>query len=365
VYKILYPKRDATIYEAYPNRNTGIDQILELTKYAVGERRNDVEDINSSWGEQYNSRILLDFDLSNISQLVDTGSAKYYLTLSTVDVSSIQNEYTIYAYPITEPWINGNGNFNDLPEIRNGVSWIYSSNETDGDLWTDGSGTSSFATVSGGGSWNSSYAASQSFSFEDSDVRMDVTPIVSAWIAGDIPNYGMILKYSDEDESSTDVFGSLKFFSRETHTIYLPKIQAYWDSSVTYTGSFSQSSVVEESYVIYSNNLRNKYTQDESTRIRFKVRERYPQKTYVRSTTGITTKRLPDTTYYSIVDYVTNEPVVEFDDVGTKLDMDDSGHYIDIDFQNFLPVRYYKILLKVVSDNSVTIIDNNFNFRIE
>lgn len=364
MYKILYPKKDASIYEAYPTRNTGIDQILELTKYAVGERRNDVEDINSSWGEQYNSRILIEFDLSDIQQ-IDTGSARYYLNMNTVDIASLQNEYTIYAYPLSEPWVNGNGNFNDLPEISNGVSWTYSSNKTDADLWVDGSGTSSFATVSGGGSWNESYAASQSFSFEDSDIRMDVTPIVSAWISGDIPNYGMILKYSDSDESSTDVFGSLKFFSRETHTIYLPKIQAYWDSYTDYSGSFSQSDVITEPYAVYSNNLRNRYTQDESTRIRFKVRKRYPEKKYVRTPTDITTRRLPSTTYYSIVDYVTGEPIVEFDNVGTKLDMDDSGHYIDINFENFLPVRYYKILLKVVTDNSIRIIDNNFNFRIE
>ena len=37
MYKILYPKKDATLYERYPDRNTSIDQILELTKLTIGE----------------------------------------------------------------------------------------------------------------------------------------------------------------------------------------------------------------------------------------------------------------------------------------------------------------------------------------
>ena len=38
MYRIFYAERDTTIYERYPKQNTGIDQILELTKLASGSK---------------------------------------------------------------------------------------------------------------------------------------------------------------------------------------------------------------------------------------------------------------------------------------------------------------------------------------
>jgi hypothetical protein len=32
MYRIFYAERDATLYEQFPERNTGVDQLLELTK---------------------------------------------------------------------------------------------------------------------------------------------------------------------------------------------------------------------------------------------------------------------------------------------------------------------------------------------
>jgi hypothetical protein len=37
MYKTLYPITDATLYSMYPDKNTGLDQILELGKIAIGE----------------------------------------------------------------------------------------------------------------------------------------------------------------------------------------------------------------------------------------------------------------------------------------------------------------------------------------
>ena len=36
MYYHIFTDRDATIYEKYPERNTGIDQILQLSKVASG-----------------------------------------------------------------------------------------------------------------------------------------------------------------------------------------------------------------------------------------------------------------------------------------------------------------------------------------
>ena len=56
MYRIFYAEKDTTLYEKYPKQNTGIDQILELTKIASGSKLNGIIQAN-----QYNTRFLIDF----------------------------------------------------------------------------------------------------------------------------------------------------------------------------------------------------------------------------------------------------------------------------------------------------------------
>jgi hypothetical protein len=370
VYKLLYPKKDAAIHELHPYRNSGVDQIIDITKFAIGEQYDDVIDPLASWGETYNSRILMQFDLNDIQRdislgIIDTGSAKYYLKLYAAEATALQTEYTLYAYPIAQSWVNGNGNYNDEPEIRNGVSWAYRLKYNSGS-WDSSSGSMSFTSNSGGGTWNSNYAASQSFSFESPDVRMDVTSIVKAWLSGSVVNNGMIIKHSQEAETNDLIYGSLKFFSRETHTIYVPTLQVLWDSNSNYSGSFSTKTQLTESFTVYCKNLKSKYPTNTKAKLRFGVRDTYVTKTYNAILESTPERRLPDTTYYSIVDIVTGIDIVPFDTVGTKLDMDNNGYYLTLDTSNLMPIRFYKIILKVVDvDDNEILIDNNFAFRIE
>jgi hypothetical protein len=370
VYKLIYPKKDATIYELHPNRNSGIDQILDLTKFSIGEQYDDVSDINAAWDKNYNSRILIQFDLTELQAEIaagniNTGSAKYYLRLYSSDATSLQTEYTLHAYPLSQPWTNGNGNYNDEPEIRNGVSWYYR-NGYQVDTWDSGSGSFQFASVSGGGTWNSNYEATQSFSFQSPDLRMDITPIVRQWVSGSIPNHGLILKHSQTAETDDQIYGSIKFFSRETHTIYIPTLEVYWDSGNNYTGSFNSKTEVSESFTIFTRNLKNKYSTNEIVKLRIGVRDTYPSYAYVMESENTIEKKFPITSYYSVVDYVTGIDVVPFDTIGTKIQMDDRGHFINLSMKNLLPIRYYKILIKVVdSDGNETVLDSNINFKVE
>ena len=54
-----------------------------------------------------------------------------------------------------------------------------------------------------GGAWHEEVYASQSFKYEDEDMRMDVTPIMNKWLDGIYPNHGFIVKRSGS-------FGKLK-----------------------------------------------------------------------------------------------------------------------------------------------------------
>jgi hypothetical protein len=372
MYKIIYPKRDTTIYEKHPERNSGVDQIIEITKFAPGESYLDVTDQYAAWDTPYNSRILIDFDLTDLKRAIsngniDTGSAKYYMNLKASEAVSLNTEYTLYAYPIAESWINGNGGHDDSPEITNGASWRYRTSKFQRNEWNSSSYTHDYATEKGGGNWHSQYAASQSFSLESPDVRMNITNIVNAWLNNTIPNNGLILKHTSSAESDSAIYGSLKFFSRESHTIYVPKIEVYWNSYETFTGVFASKTTLPESSTIYIKNLKSKYRVNEKTRLRIAIRDNYVAKSYTKTLRDITQYKFPSTTYYSIVDSITDIPIVHFDDVGTKVEMDADGHYVNIDLTNFMPVRYYKILFKIVDSNKDTerIIDNDFNFRVE
>jgi hypothetical protein len=95
----IYPLSDATIYEAsestvpgLPNPsiiNTGLDAILDISKTF------------DSAENPYNSRALLKFDLTTISQSISAGqitNPKFYLSLYTTEAEEIPVNYTLYAY---------------------------------------------------------------------------------------------------------------------------------------------------------------------------------------------------------------------------------------------------------------------------
>jgi len=364
MYKILYPEKDATIYESAPDKNTGIDQILEIRKFAVGEPHDDVTDQAASWDRNYNSRILLKFNINDLNIPTNaTASAQYYLTLRAAEAIALPTEYTIEAKPLSEDWVNGNGNYNDSPEITNGVSWLYKTSKQEADNWTGSEGSQFYTSVTGGGTWNDLYYGTQSFTLDLPDINMNVTPIVNKWISGDIPNYGFILKHTNSNEQNTNIFGTLAFFGRETHTIYLPTLKVFYPDATTYTGSYLSTTNIDEDYIIYLKNLRGEYDVSEIAKIRLGVRDQFMTRTYA-TTQSSNDRLLPSTTYFSVQDSVTEIDVIPFNDVGTKLQTDDSGHYIKLDFSSFLPNRYYKIVFKVVDDNGTRIIDNDYNFKV-
>ena len=94
-------------------------------------------------------------------------------------------------------------------------------------------------------------SASETLMYETKDIRMDVTGLVKNHIYSSsiYPNNGFIIKrenlhtsssrYSIFDprtatgsaEHDTNQLGQLKFFSRETNTIFPPKLEVEWDDS--------------------------------------------------------------------------------------------------------------------------------------
>ena len=343
----IFPLKDATIYDKLTSRtqNTGLDQILEISKV-------EEEDLS------YNSRALLQFDLTTISQsIVDgtiSGSYKFYLETFASSIYEAAENYTIHGYPVSESWDSGIGKLMHTPTTTEGVSWGY---RTDLLEWATGSYTgnvtSSYKNTSGGANWytGSTYEASQSFTQLDTDINMDVTDIVNKWLTGTIANNGIILKLSDTDESSSDNLGVKRYFSTDTHTIYIPKLTIKWDDSTFTTGSLNALS--DDNLVMYSKNLRQNYNTNSKTRVRINGRNRYEPRTFSTSSSYVSNYYLPSTSYYSIQDVVTSEEIVSFDDDYTKISCDTSGNYIDLWLSSFMVERFYKIIIKVVDSNGL------------
>ena len=383
----LYAQKDATIYERTESKNTGLDSLLELSHELVGS------------ASKYNSRILMKFDFTDVQYRINankiSANAKYYLSMKSAYVAEIPQEYTVYAYPLSSSWTNGTGRFFNTPVTTDGVSWKYRTAKSVGTEWDipptisnyewdqlsqtwvdanilfgvnlSANVTSSYWSKEGGGTWwdYDNVECTQSFSFESSDLYMDITQIAKKWVTGSgrFENDGMILKFSDEIEGSTQTLNSLRFFGTDSNTIYVPRIHVVWDDSTFVTGSLSQISVDNLNINL---KLKKFYSQDEKARIRIYANKKYPQKNYTTQSYQTINYYLPSSSYYQILDAHTDEVIIPFDTVGTKISCDGSGSYFNVWMNSFQPERFYRIALKIETDggDTVQIFDNNYYFKV-
>jgi len=359
----IYADSDSTLYEATKSLNTGLDQILEIHK-----------SVNVNTSESINTRFLLKFDLTDVSKSISNGEIsgsgpiKYFTDVySTENEQEIPTVYSLYAYPVSESWVRGSGRFYNDPATTDGVSWLYRDGKTAGAQWRTGSFvsdvTGSWSVNGGGANWYTSSAASQSFSYEASDIRMDVTDITNKWLNKSIVNNGFIFKRSDSDEQSLTKLGTLQFFSLQTHTVYQPRLEVAWDDSSFVTGSLS--ALADENITLYFKNLQSEYKDGSKAKIRVYGRPRFPTKTYATASSYLNVKYLPTASYYSIRDAHTEEVLIPFDDNYTKISCDSSGNYFNYWMSGLHPERFYRFVIKVKrSSSDIEYFDNGYIFKV-
>ena len=383
----LYAQKDATIYERTESKNTGLDSLLELSHELVGS------------ASRYNSRILMKFDFTDVQSRINTGkisqNAKYYLSMKSAYVQEIPQEYTIYAYPVSSSWTNGTGRFFNTPVTTDGVSWKYRTSRAVGTEWDipptlvnlewdeisqtwvdaailfganlSANVTSSYWSKEGGGTWwdYDNVECTQSFSFESSDLYMDISQIAKKWVTGSgrFENDGIILKFSDEIEGSLQNLTSLRFFGTDSNTIYVPRVHVVWDDSSFVTGSLP---ILSEENTNLNVKLKKNYSQDEKAKIRIYANQKYPQKTYTTQSYHTVNYSLPSSSYYQILDAHTDEVIIPFDSTGTKISCDGTSSYFNLWMNSFQPERFYRVAIKIETDggDTVQIFDNNHYFKV-
>ena len=383
MFRIFYAEKDATLYESLPEYNTGLDEILE-----IGKR------LGTDGSTLQKSRSVVKFDMSEIQSVVskysvDLNDCKFLLQLYTTNAKNLPSEYTITANILAQPWINGTGYQQSNPVITDGISWNYSVPNTN---WISGSQQVQYNSSSlyisgsgGGGSWlyqsgsgifNQSYfnqsffsqpglGNSEDFSFRPSDLNIDVTDAIKLWLTGSgghlIDNNGFLLRFSDSDELNDNVTGYIRFFSRETHTIYVPKLTMYWDNSTFTTGSLSVADL--ESYSVYTN-IKPQYKDTEIAKIRLYSRDKYPRKSPTNLSPYQTVKYLPETTYYTVLDAATDEIIIPYDNIYNKVSCDSTSNFIYVDMNGFMPERYYRLEFKIVDGFTEQYITDSVYFKV-
>lgn len=351
------------------------------------------------------SRALLQFDISSLSQSIatgdiKTGSLKITLKMEIDAAEAIPLSYSMYVYPVSQSWEMGDGYYetggSDL-----GASWYYRNfNGASGSYWypltssvvyqfVDYLNTASYASESfnkGGGTWyynvpnsytsastgychtisaSNSLIARQNFNYEKSNLSIDVSDIVKSWVCGCVPNEGFIVLSSLEISQAQTNTGTFKFFSKETNTIYTPYLDVQWDDSVYTTGSLVN---VSESvpFTVIVRNLIKSYKFGAIPRIDVYSRPKNPLKNFVRGyqmNQYLTSSLLPTSSYYAIKDNESEKIIMDFDEA-TKLSCDGNMHYFVMDTTSLTQERYYRLLLKVVTDNETQIFDNGYIFKV-
>ena len=359
MHKFFTSSFDASIYLQQPEQNAGRDEILEVGKLYYGSSK----DI---------TRTLIKFDTGSIKSeitSIGTGSWQAFLVLRSANSEEIPLEYSLYANAVSQSWTMGTGTkFDNI--TSDGVSWKY----RDGiNTWQDNvmAGTAVFAAGTTGsanaegGTWFITGSATQSFSNEPDDVRMNVTNIIHQWISGSLKNNGFIVRHSIDVENDTLDYGILKFFSKETGTIYEPKLELIWDDSSFITGSLTPvTGSAEDGYKVVVTNLKKEYPSNSKVKIRVKGRDMYPLKSFGTTFQYDQSKYLPSgSVYYQIEDYITNEAIVPFGDY-SKLSCDSTSNYFNLDTSTYPINRTYKLKLKIVESGISTIIDDKLIFEI-
>jgi len=364
VYKI-FPTKDATIYSLYPNKNTGLDEIIE-TSLEIGNSENPFPQT---------SRFLIKYDTNDITNVINnliSGSEwKSNLRCFIATGEAISSDTTLEVYPISQSWDMGNGKYSFIPEIQNGVSWIWR-NYTSGSMWETSSyspgTTGSYSTSSsmGGGTWyvTQSLSGSQVLSYySDKDINIDVTNIVKAWYSASIENEGFIIKQKEEFIDNINVQPKIKYFSVDSNTIYPPYLEFMWENNIFSTGSSSLPILNDSQCVITIGENLGQFYNDSISKFRVYSRPEYPARTFQTSSYYVQNYYLPDNSYYAIKDLYTNEYVIDFSNY-TKLSRDETSSYFNIYMNGLQPERYYTILIKIEIDGQTIIFNDNYNFKI-
>ena len=332
----LYPEKDTTIWSEPTLTgqfgNAGKDEIVEIGTY---------KDLN---GIHRKKRVLVQFRESDITNVINNktnGTYKAKLHYYLANASGVDKNFEINAYKITGSWDEGVGKKDDQPYSHNDCNW---KNSTTAISWSNAGGDYNTSSLSG----------SQHFTLSNPlDINMDITSIVES-------TNGYILKVDDSVETNITSSYDLRFFGKDTNTIFPPYLEFSWDDQILL------EDLPELDTTVMTLSLKNnepEYKDQGNVRFRLSVRPKYPTRSFVTSSIYLKEYRLPSESYWAVIDDYSNEPIVDFGE-HTKISADSKSAYFDLDMSFLHPQRFYKVLIKTTLDGSTLIVDNESTFKV-
>jgi len=217
------------------------------------------------------SRLLLKFDYSQLTENIVSDSS-FTASISLKDVYGGQitpSNFILSVYPLSKSFDEGRGfdvvSYRDLDTANflsasTTTTWSISGAGAEGAMDdTD----IDIMTVGNLGSGMQSFGSHMTFNRGDEDGLFNVTALVSASIAGILPNYGFRISYTGSQEQDTTTRFVKRFGSRHTFDKSLrPKLIVEYNDKVSDTSGYPYFSV-SQSFFTYNqlaDNYRNFYS---------------------------------------------------------------------------------------------------------
>jgi hypothetical protein len=190
------------------------------------------------------TRVLIHFDLTTLKSLVSQGKISpddpsFWCKIHLKDVYGGQpcpSNFTISIFPLSSSFEEGLGKDVSFYSDKDVSNWLTSSS---GNPWyVTGSGLGCFSTGSGDFITSSMSLAStettQYFKTGYEDLTIDVTPLVSATLSGELPDSGFRISFENTLEVDSQTYFVKRFASRTAYDeSKRPKMIVGFDDSIT------------------------------------------------------------------------------------------------------------------------------------
>jgi hypothetical protein len=247
MFKILQADKDCYIQNKWIystrsiNSNTGLASSLDF--YYLYDETTILgltgSALSQSLKEQ--TRSLIHFNLQPLQELTNSyvkfsdPSFKTYLSLKNVyGGQTTPSNFSIVVNPLAKNFDEGTGfdvvGYQDIDT----ANWVTASKiGTSVVTWSLQGANSSGSVGSPDIDYYTNFVTSASFARGDEDMYLDITPIVSATLAGILPDYGLRLAFTSSIEDGTETYFVKRFGSRHLRKeILRPSLVCLYDNSV-------------------------------------------------------------------------------------------------------------------------------------
>jgi hypothetical protein len=332
----IYPTKDTTLYShaSAKSYNYGLDEVLELTKHIS----------HSMISGEHSSRAVLNFTASDYNHISGKPSSSY-LQIYCAHEQEISRDYSL-VIGRGQDFANGTGTYIRSPKAIDGANWDYSDNQSS-TAWR-----ANFpATESNHATESIQYHTLNKSPFAldtyNPDIYQDVLTNVSQ-----SSNHDGLIAFSihrGTQEADGKSYGSLKFFSNESKTIFRPRIHLGFD---TYTPNLNNiTTCVTSSNMKISSEGKYNMTNDGVERIYFYGFNALNDTKSYSTSSKVSTRgaiALSGKAAYQIRDAVSNTVYHQIHKEYTRL----SSTYVattwmDIHTKSFIPEREYIVDIRI------------------